>query len=481
MKYKVLLVGLLLFSTQFVYGVEVPIYAFSLNPYSQEVSDYISPEHPQYKQSLISLDEQTQQLQEFSRYYYASDEKGLSPWSQALVEKVLSMVLTQENAVLTEFDNQLSDQQHHGINFKLKPKNWLSGLKTKMNLEGLELTYHAEQRAILVQNTQARVLPDEAPDFHHFSLPGSGFPFDNLQLSTLYAGTPVYVLHETAARDWALVLSPHAFFGWVKTSDLAYVSSGFVQSWQVLAKNGLMAVTETEASIQDAQSRFQLIGYIGAVFPLSKDKGAEAEIYVPVRNDLGLAKLKQVLIASKAVTRMPLSFSAEHLSVLLKSLQSRPYSWGGMYFYNDASSELQHLFTPFGIWLPRNSVQQSNMPAVLDLSSLDRDERVKHLKSQGKPLMTLIYVGGHVGLYTGIKTKGAFAGEAITYQNVWGLSPASGDKRYVIGESVFLPLLKQFPEQPDIQSQADRKYFKLVFLDRLPEETDVESFVQRYF
>lgn len=30
-----------------------------------------------------------------------------------------------------------------------------------------------------------------------------------------------------------------------------------------------------------------------------------------------------------------------------------------MYFYNDCTAELKNLFTPFGIWLPRNSGAQA--------------------------------------------------------------------------------------------------------------------------
>lgn len=75
--------------------------------------------------------------------------------------------------------------------------------------------------------------------------------------------------------------------------------------------------------------------------------------------------------------------------------------------------------------------------------------------------MTLIYIHGHVMLYVGNN------GSAITYQDVWGMSPKNRDKRYVIGQSIFFPLLKTYPENTDVASLAGRDVFQLVFLDAL--------------
>ena len=80
--------------------------------------------------------------------------------------------------------------------------------------------------------------------------------------------------------------------------------------------------------------------------------------------------------------------------------------------------------------------------------------------------MTIIYIGGHVMLYVGntdIDNKAV----AITYQNVWGMAPECRDKRYVIGQSLFFPLLKNYSENSDVSSLADKSNFKLVYLDEL--------------
>lgn len=77
----------------------------------------------------------------------------------------------------------------------------------------------------------------------------------------------------------------------------------------------------------------------------------------------------------------------------------------------------------------------------MDLSTNSVDERISILKSQGHPLMTLIYIGGHVMLYLGNNQLNNQELAAMTYQNVWGLSPESKDKRYVIGQSYFFRFL----------------------------------------
>jgi hypothetical protein len=88
--------------------------------------------------------------------------------------------------------------------------------------------FKEEYRAISVRNTHARALPDSAPDFFHASIPGQGFPFDNLQESAIWTGTPLYVFSVSKDKAWSLVLTPDSYFAWVKSDDIAYASPGFI-------------------------------------------------------------------------------------------------------------------------------------------------------------------------------------------------------------------------------------------------------------
>ena len=128
---------------------------------------------------------------------------------------------------------------------------------------------------------------------------------------------------------------------------------------------------------------------------------------------------------------------------------------------------MKSIFTAFGIWLPRNSAQQAQLNSTVDLSDNNVDDRIKTLKEKGHPLMTIIYINGHIMLYVGNKDIDNRGVEAITYQNIWGMAPKSRDRRYVIGQSLFFPLLKSYPENPDVISLADKAIFKLVYLDKI--------------
>lgn len=455
-----------------VYAVEVPIYDFPLNNYSQDLNSYLPETNNDYDKLLLDPEYQKAQAQEFFRHYYASDEQGLSPWSARLIQNILPQVENTEWAVLDNFNNQKQEpaNYHYAENFKEHDALWLNILSKNMHLEDLDRSFHPEQRAIVTQNTFARSLPETGPDFYHFSQAGQGFPFDNLQDSALWVGTPVYVLHVSQDKAWSLVLTPDSYFSWIKSNDLAYASSEFIQQWQAKAKKGLMAITQTQTSIVDEQQHFLFSSYIGAVFPMAEKNS----VYIPLNNKQQ-ATISQGYVNAQAIQKMPVTATKRHLAMLIKQLQNRPYGWGGAFFFNDCSQELKSLFAPFGIWLPRNSAQQAQYTS-LDLSEQTMEKRVATLKQKGHPLMTIIYIGGHVMLYLGTQNN-----TVITYQNVWGLAPAARDKRYVIGQSALLPLLNSYPEYPDARALANGTYFKLIFLDDLAKQKmTISQFAQQF-
>lgn len=456
-------------------AMDVPIYDFSITPYSQNASDYLSPDDEQYNKPLLKLEYQKSQLKQFYNHYYSTDPQGLSPWNEQLVTSILPIMKKIEPEVLDEFNNQnkASENKHFAENFKEHDQIWWSKISDNMDVYALTSSeFKEENRAISVTNTLARALPDLAPDFFHTSLPGQGFPFDNLQESAIWAGTPLYVFSTSKDKAWSLILTPDAYFAWVKSSDIAYVSIAFINQWQAAAQQKLVAVTETDAAIIDTHQRFQFTGYIGAVFPMVQRTSQQTSLFIPIKKRNNQAVIKIGIINTQSSRIMPLAASPHNMMTILRQLQNRPYGWGGAFFFNDCSQEMKSLFTPFGIWLPRNSAQQSQLSSTLNLSKNNVDDRIKTLKEKGHPLMTLIFIGSHIMLYVGNKNMDNHDIEAITYQNVWGLSPANHDKRYVIGQSLFFPLLNHYPENPEISSLAEKTYFKLVYLDELTLKSD---------
>lgn len=467
---KILFLSCLILLSTNTYTMDVPIYDFPIDAYSQKISDYFSQDNEDYSKNLLTPAYQASQQKNFYNHYYSSDEQGLSPWNESMIEAILPFIKKIEPETLDNFNNQNKSfsEKHFAENFKEHDIRWFRSIKEKMDLSTLNaITYKSDNRAIAVANTPARTLPTEAPDFYHTSLPGQGFPFDNLQDSAVWAGTPLYVFTTSKDKAWSLVLTPDNYFSWVKSSDIAYVSDEFINQWQIAAQKNMVAITETETPILDKHQHFQFAGFIGAVFPLAHQDNQNTAILIPVKNETNQAIIKVGLVHTNAASLMPLVASPKNLARIIAQLKNRPYGWGGAFFFNDCSQEIKSIFTPFGFWLPRNSGAQATLNSTLDLSSNNLDERLNALKSKGHPLMTIIYIGGHVMLYVGNKDNNDHEVEAITYQNVWGLSPQNRDKRYVIGQSLFLPLLKYYPENPDVSSLAGKASFKLVFLDTL--------------
>lgn len=467
------------------YAVDVPIDDFSIKPYSQNPSDYVSPDTPDYKKSLISAKYQAIQYKQFYNHYFSTGPKSLSPWGEDVVKAILPWVKQTEKAGLDEFREHANnpDKQHYGENFKVHGKQWLDKIEQNMNLGALDsLSYDASKRAIVVNNTLARALPESAPDFFHFTLPGQGFPFDNLQMASLWVGTPLYVISHSKNKAWSLVFTPDAYIGWVKSSDIAYVSENFIKKWQQAAKKQLVAVTQTGASILNREAEFLFTGYIGAVFPLYRQANQTSSIFIPFKDQQGQAQLHIGVIKSGDVALMPMVASKENIIKLMQSLQNRPYGWGGAFFFNDCSQELKSLFTPFGIWLPKHSSLQAKSSSTENYSDDTLEERLNALREHGRPFMTIIFIGGHVMLYIG-ESEGAYHHkELMTYQNVWGLTNSHGDKRYIIGQSLFLPLLSSYPGYPDVVSLADKTYFKLTYVDDLdPKPLTPKAFVKQYY
>ena len=471
MAVKIIFTALLLFISSALTAAEVPIYQFPLKNYSQRTADYLSPTAEDYKTPFLTPAYQRAQMKRFYRHMYQSNAKGLSPWSEPYVTQVLTTLKEKTLDLIKEYDNTGKDylHRHYGENFKEHDSHWLSKIIENMDLAALEkLRFSKKHRAIVTQNTFARALPETAPDFLHFSQAGEGFPFDTLQESAVWVGTPLYVVSTSHDKQWSLVITPDQYFAWVKSNDIGYVSQDFVQQWQQSALRGLVAITKTDTAIFDTDHSFIATAHIGTVLPLHSESQHTVTVLVPSRAE-GSATIIKSLINHNSASKMPLAATKENLSLLINELIGRPYGWGGNFFFNDCSQELKSLFTPLGLWLPRNSSKQATAGGELDLSQLSLSQRLHELKYKGKPLMTLIHLNGHVMLYLGIQKTGRFKGEAMTYQNIWGLAPASRDKRYVIGQSVFLPLLASYEEVPDATSPANKTNFSLIFLDKLTE------------
>ncbi len=441
---------------------------FPLNNYNQEVSYWISQNNPTYSKPLVSYHFQLQHKNELYQHLYGIN----SPWNSKYVINILSHarednIVTIELENISHFDNRNNAPEEIGYDTNYHPHTaaWINAIRANIKLH--YPAYSPKYFAIATDNLLLRALPTDDPSYYHYKIPGQGYPFDNLQLSAVWAGTPLYVITTSRDRMWALVISPD-FIGWVKNNNIAYVSKNFIADWKYAAKQYLFAVTKTNARITDQHNQYRFTAYIGSVFP-GDNENHHLRMMIPIRDATQTAHLTYVPIENNIAQSIPLTATPEHFANLMDELIERPYGWGNLNFHNDCSAELKNLFTPFGIWLPRHSSNQLYVGKEIDLTSLSSQQRLSYLMQNGHPLMTIVYVGGHVFLYVGTFTDQNNKPFAMTYQNLWGLSPHPATRRAVIGQSVLFPLQLSYPEDKELISQAGRKHFQLSYLDQKPD------------
>lgn len=457
----------------YVYAAKKSASQFPIHHYNQAMSHWINPGDPDYDKTLLSLDNQQKRLEQFKDYYVGA----YSPWNADYVNHVLYVseadnLKVFERDLISYFGNDSKSENMigYGKNLQAHTKAWINKIAINMSVAQFsDLAYQASNRGITINNLQVRVLPTDSLHYYNPKLPGQGYPFDNLQMSALWVGTPVYIAGVTQDKAWMLVVTAD-YVGWVKSNGIARVDSAFVTSWTKAANNALVAITKTKTNIFDTNGKRLFLAYVGTVFP-ANISAAKMSVMVPVVDVAHHAAIKNVDMNPDSAKYMPLVATPHNFANIMQTLIGRPYGWGGLHFNSDCSAELKSLFTPFGIWLPRHSSDQMKAGRMVDVSSVAPEARLEYLKNNGRKLLTLVYVGGHVVLYLGNypDPDKPDSSNAMTYQNVWGLALHSAHKRSVIGGSVLLPMLLKYPEDKNLISQARLKYFQVSYLDQLPE------------
>ncbi|MHB1949219.1 MAG: SH3 domain-containing protein [Gammaproteobacteria bacterium] len=439
---------------------------FPLKNYNQTLSDWIKPEDPNYDTPLMPSVVQQQRLANFYKHTYGAS----SPWNPDYVKKILQAskpddLKTNEEALIQLFNNKNKKAKEigYGENFQPYTEDWINNIAANINLAQFDsLQYDAKNRAIAIDNLYARVLPTDDVFFFHYKIAGQGYPFDNLQISALWAGAPVYILTQTQDHAWSLVITSD-YIGWVKSSGLARVSDSFIKTWVTQAFKQLAAITHTKTSILDSNDVFRFSAYVGSVFPVA-ESAKTLKIMIPVADAKQQAVIEYAVVSNSDAAILPIAPTRHNFSRIISTLLGRPYGWGNLYFYNDCSSELKSLMTPFGIWLPRHSSDQVYAGKFTDLSKESPKDRIEYLMERGQAFTTIVYIDGHILLFIGNFPDPNSAKHRLipmTFQNMWGLKPDPSIRRAVIGKSVLFPMLEHYPEDSELISQAAKKHFQM--------------------
>lgn len=291
-------------------------------------------------------------------------------------------------------------------------------------------------RAITVRPTSLREVPTALPRYLHPSHPTFGPPFDMFQYAWLPLGMPLFIAHATRDRAWYFVENA-LVGGWVSAADVAFVDDAVAETCRSTGKGRLAALLFDRTSLPDSAGKAYLPetrAGLGTVLPVTASGEGTLDVLVPVRNPQGQAVLRTARLTTASAALMPMPLTPEAVARVGNPLLGNPYGWGGVSGDRDCSSTLRDLYTPFGIWLPRNSRGQARAWDFVSLDGLSSAEKLARIKAEGRPFATLLWLPGHITLYIG-----QYHNEAAMFHNMWGIRtvvPGSDDGRFVIGRAV---------------------------------------------
>ena len=330
------------------------------------------------------------------------------------------------------------------------PEAWFQQISTLSNFEAYG---KISKPAVSLRYLNVRNFPTEHPLFKDPKKAGEGFPFDYLQNSGVHPNEPLFVSHLSQDGKWAYIFTSY-ITGWVDSRDIAYLSKPVIDEWMNARQ---IEIIDERHSIYDLKGRYVFSSRIGMRLPLI---AIEDDHYVALAITAAQHHrpvYTKVNIPFTISTRSSLRLNKENLSRLSGRLLEQPYGWGGLYEERDCSSTLRDLFAPFGLWLPRNSSEQSKIGKIISLAELDEEAKKAKILSQAVPFETLLYKKGHILLYLGL-----YEGEIAVFHNVWGLKTIKdgAEGRDIIGKTVITSLnpgkeLENYNQEKSILSQIE--------------------------
>ena len=321
--------------------------------------------------------------------------------------------------------NMYAKRKMYATNHKLISKEWFNEKIKNSNFDKYNTIV---TNAVTTNNSNLRVFPTTEAMFYNPKKAGEGYPFDYNQNSSIKINTPLFVSHFSQDRAWVFVESNFAT-GWLSIKDIAFIDDVLIKKF----KSGTYFVATKDNFPIYKNGVF--IDYIkmGTIFPLRKNK------FVTINKSANLqGYLSYVKISDTYVQKKPLKFTQNNINKISNSIIAEPYGWGGLMNNRDCSAFTKDFFTPFGIYLKRNSFGQTQLGKYLELKDLSLKQKKEQILKNGIPFLTLIYLKGHIMLYIGQKD-----GEPLVFHNVWGVKTLEDNGeagRFIIGRAVITTL-----------------------------------------
>ncbi|RXJ60127.1 SH3 domain-containing protein [Candidatus Marinarcus aquaticus] len=358
-------------------------------------------------------------------------ERFFGPWNQ----KQLS--ISQKKASWGEI---YMTQKVYGLNHQLLSKKWFKKLNDNANWAQYN---HLKADAVVIKNSNLRVFPSTLPIFYNPKKAGEGFPFDYNQNSGIKINTPILISHYSTDKQWVFVESGFAF-GWIKTSDIALVNerikTTYLESTLYIAIKDNFPIYKNSMFIEQIK--------LGTIFP--KSRQGNFFVFNHYHNLEGY--IQTIQNPKEKLHTLPLPFTKEKVQHVVNELIQEPYGWGEAFSKRDCSALTKDFFALFGLYLNRNSKQQTRNGEYISLKELSNQEKKEQIKSLSEPFSTLIYLPGHIMIYAGIKDN-----EPLVFHNFWGIKTENlfNEKgRFVVGQAA-ITTLEPGKELPNYAPQSN--------------------------
>ena len=316
-------------------------------------------------------------------------------------------------------------------------RKWFNYQRRNSNFKAYETVL---KPAITLRHTNLKIYPTKQDFYYNPKRTGEGFPFDYNQNSSVNINTPLFVSHYSKDKRWVYVRCSYAY-GWLSLRDIAFVSKVFKKKFM----NNNYAVTIRD-NLYIREQKYKSIVKLGTIFPIDKKS---KKYIMAIKNKKGYAKIHFLKADKKwIIAKKPIAFTPSNVALISKQLVGEPYGWGGKMTARDCSSLTKDFFAPFGIFLRRNSKEQSyDGKRVVGIRGLSLNKKKKIILKKAKPFRSLLYVGGHITLYVGEKK-----GEPIILHNYWG-ARLNNRKKRVFGRAI-LTTTQIGKERKDIKKRA---------------------------
>ncbi|CAA6823680.1 MAG: Putative lipoprotein [uncultured Sulfurovum sp.] len=354
---------------------------------------------------LMSADEQL-------AYDQMYNEKFFAPWTQSSVE-------LSKGEKTWQF--KYAKEKTYRSNGQRIPKTWYN---REINNSNFKMSDTINTPAITLKHTNLRLYPSTRGIYYDPKRTGEGFPFDYSQNSSVHMNTPIMLSHYSLDQLWVYAQTSFAS-GWLKVEDIAFVNSAFQEQFQ----NGDYAITvKDNLNLSDDNGKISLVK-MGSIFPIDP---TTKKYLMAKKDDKGFAKIEKITVNDvDIIAHKPIKFNEYNLAYISKQLVGEPYGWGGKEKCRDCSALTRDFFSPFGIYLPRNSRQQASSGAeFMSLKGLKSAEKKQTIVNYAKPFRSMLFVPGHITLYLGEQK-----GEPIILHNYWGVRLNDGSKK-VMGRAI---------------------------------------------